>query len=153
MENWVPCTGDFDTDVAGGRALAQRIRRLSAGKTRERGLVIVNADPYLYRLVLAPVIFVAVLLDGIRQAYRNRFEAGKIRSRRGVRGRVHPRPIRHDLKVPRPGEPTRAGRPRRVHPLSFDQMHMFAANYLSDLPKASKLWNNALMRQARRFSI
>jgi hypothetical protein len=33
-------------------------------------------------------------------------------------------------------------------PLTFDQMHMFIANYLWDLPKASKLWNNVLVRQA-----
>jgi ribose transport system permease protein len=48
-------------------------------QTVESGLVIVNADPYLYPLVLAGVIFVAVLLDGIRQAYRRRIEARKIR--------------------------------------------------------------------------
>jgi ribose transport system permease protein len=48
-------------------------------QTVESGLVIVNADPYLYPLVLASVIFLAVLLDVIRQAYRNRLEARKIR--------------------------------------------------------------------------
>ena len=48
-------------------------------QTVESGLVIVNADPYLYPLVLAGVIFLAVLLDGIRQAYRRRVEARKIR--------------------------------------------------------------------------
>jgi len=35
-------------------------------QTVENGLVIVNADPYLYPLVLAVVIFVAVLLDSLR---------------------------------------------------------------------------------------
>jgi ribose transport system permease protein len=35
-------------------------------QTVENGLVIVNADPYLYPIILAGVIFLAVLLDGIR---------------------------------------------------------------------------------------
>ena len=39
-------------------------------QTVENGLVIVNADPYLYPLVIACVIFVAVLLDSARGARR-----------------------------------------------------------------------------------
>jgi ribose transport system permease protein len=35
-------------------------------QTVENGLVIVNADPYLYPIILAAVIFLAVLLDGVR---------------------------------------------------------------------------------------
>jgi ribose transport system permease protein len=35
-------------------------------QTVENGLVIVNADPYLYPLVMACVIFLAVLLDSAR---------------------------------------------------------------------------------------
>jgi ribose transport system permease protein len=48
-------------------------------QTVESGLVIVNADPYLYPLVLAGVIFIAVLLDGIRRAFQDRVEARRIR--------------------------------------------------------------------------
>jgi ribose transport system permease protein len=48
-------------------------------QTVESGLVIVNADPYLYPLVLAAVIFFAVLLDGIRRTVQNRLEKRKIR--------------------------------------------------------------------------
>ena len=36
-------------------------------QTVENGLVIVNADPYLYPLVMACVIFLAVLLDSARE--------------------------------------------------------------------------------------
>jgi ribose transport system permease protein len=39
-------------------------------QTVENGLVIINADPYLYPMVLATVIFVAVLLDSLRKAGR-----------------------------------------------------------------------------------
>jgi ribose transport system permease protein len=35
-------------------------------QTVENGLVIVNADPYLYPIILAGVIFLAVLLDSVR---------------------------------------------------------------------------------------
>lgn len=35
-------------------------------QTVENGLVIVNADPYLYQLILSAVIFLAVLLDSLR---------------------------------------------------------------------------------------
>jgi len=36
-------------------------------QTVESGLVIVNADPYLYPMVLALIILTAVLLDSVRQ--------------------------------------------------------------------------------------
>jgi len=39
-------------------------------QTVENGLVIVNADPYLYPMVLASVIFVAVLLDSLQARVR-----------------------------------------------------------------------------------
>ena len=41
-------------------------------QTVENGLVIVNADPYLYPMVLASVIFVAVLLDSLPARARRR---------------------------------------------------------------------------------
>ena len=37
----------------------------------ESGLVMVNADPYLYPMVMAAVIFAAVLLDSRRSASRS----------------------------------------------------------------------------------
>jgi ribose transport system permease protein len=48
-------------------------------QTVESGLVIVNADPYLYPLVMAVIIFAAVLLDGIRQRQLERLARRKIR--------------------------------------------------------------------------
>jgi ribose transport system permease protein len=33
----------------------------------ENGLVIVNADPYIYPMITASIIFLAVLLDSLRQ--------------------------------------------------------------------------------------
>ncbi|HYP12499.1 MAG TPA: ABC transporter permease [Bryobacteraceae bacterium] len=48
-------------------------------QTVESGLVMVNADPYVYPLVLAGTIFLAVLLDSIRQAWRVRSEKRRIR--------------------------------------------------------------------------
>jgi ribose transport system permease protein len=40
-------------------------------QTVENGLVIVNADPYLYPMILAGVIFLAVLLDSLRARGRH----------------------------------------------------------------------------------
>jgi ribose transport system permease protein len=48
-------------------------------QTVESGLVIANADPYSYPLVLAAVIFLAVLLDSARHALVKRLERRKIR--------------------------------------------------------------------------
>jgi ribose transport system permease protein len=45
----------------------------------ENGLVIVNADPYLYPLVTSAVIFVAVLTDGIRSGLLAKLSRRKIR--------------------------------------------------------------------------
>jgi ribose transport system permease protein len=39
-------------------------------QTVDNGLVIVNADPYLYPMIMATVIFVAVLLDSLRARSR-----------------------------------------------------------------------------------
>lgn len=38
-------------------------------QTVESGLVVLNADPYLYPMVMAAIIFVAVLLDSVRMRY------------------------------------------------------------------------------------
>lgn len=48
-------------------------------QTVESGLVIINADPYLYPMVLAGIIFLAVLLDGIRQRRIESLSRRKIR--------------------------------------------------------------------------
>jgi ribose transport system permease protein len=48
-------------------------------QTVESGLVIVNADPYLYPLILSSIIFLAVLLDGARHAHLERLGRRKIR--------------------------------------------------------------------------
>lgn len=48
-------------------------------QTVESGLVIVNADPYLYPLVMAAIIFAAVLLDGVRQRQMEKLGQRKIR--------------------------------------------------------------------------
>jgi ribose transport system permease protein len=45
----------------------------------ENGLVIVNADPYLYPLVTSAIIFVAVLTDSLRDALLARLRRRKIR--------------------------------------------------------------------------
>jgi ribose transport system permease protein len=51
--------GSFYPGVAIGALLLQSV---------ESGLVMANADPYLYPMVIAIIIFVAVLLDGVRNA-------------------------------------------------------------------------------------
>lgn len=48
-------------------------------QTVENGLVIVNADPYLYPMILSSIIFVAVLLDATRVRVLERL------TRRGIR--------------------------------------------------------------------
>lgn len=48
-------------------------------QTVESGLVIINADPYLYPMVLAGIIFLAVLLDGLRQRRIESLSRRKIR--------------------------------------------------------------------------
>jgi ribose transport system permease protein len=48
-------------------------------QTVESGLVIVNADPYLYPMVLAAIIFVAVLLDGVRHRQLERLTRRTVR--------------------------------------------------------------------------
>jgi ribose transport system permease protein len=49
-------------------------------QTVESGLVTVNADPYLYPIVMAAVIFVAVLLDSVRTRYAEHLGRRKIRA-------------------------------------------------------------------------
>jgi ribose transport system permease protein len=48
-------------------------------QTIENGLVIVNADPYLYPLVMSAIIFVAVLLDSLRNRQLRRSQRRIIR--------------------------------------------------------------------------
>lgn len=48
-------------------------------QTTENGLVMMNADPYLYPLVNALIIFVAAWVDGRRTAITERLERRKIR--------------------------------------------------------------------------
>ena len=49
-------------------------------QTVESGLVMLNADPYLYPLVMALIIFVAVLLDALRTRYVESLGRRKIRA-------------------------------------------------------------------------
>ena len=48
-------------------------------QTIENGLVIVNADPYLYPLVMSAIIFLAVLLDSLRHKQLRRSQLRTIR--------------------------------------------------------------------------
>lgn len=48
-------------------------------QTVETGLVMLNADPYLYPLVMAAIIFLAVLLDSLRTGYLQRLGRRTIR--------------------------------------------------------------------------
>ena len=48
-------------------------------QTVENGLVIINADPYLYPLILSGIIFAAVLLDTSRASLVERLSRRKIR--------------------------------------------------------------------------
>ena len=50
-------------------------------QTVENGLVVLNADPYLYPLVTSAVIFAAVLTDGLRARWTVRRERRRIRAR------------------------------------------------------------------------
>lgn len=45
----------------------------------ENGLVLLNADPYLYPLITSAIIFTAVLLDSVRNALLARLQRRKIR--------------------------------------------------------------------------
>jgi ribose transport system permease protein len=49
-------------------------------QTVENGLVIVNADPYLYPMILAGIIFLAVLLDTSRARLIQNLNRRKIRT-------------------------------------------------------------------------
>ena len=48
-------------------------------QTVENGLVMMNANPYLYPLVISVIIFVAVFIDCSRNAVLERLERRKIR--------------------------------------------------------------------------
>jgi ribose transport system permease protein len=48
-------------------------------QTVENGLVMINADPYVYPLVVSTIIFVAVLVDSLRTDMLERLERRKIR--------------------------------------------------------------------------
>ena len=48
-------------------------------QTVENGLVMTNADPYVYPLIVSAIIFIAVLVDSIRTGILERLEMRKIR--------------------------------------------------------------------------
>jgi ribose transport system permease protein len=48
-------------------------------QTVENGLVIVNADPYIYPMVVASIIFIAVLVDSLRTNFLDRIKRKTIR--------------------------------------------------------------------------
>jgi len=48
-------------------------------QTVENGLVILNADPYLYPMIVSAIIFLAVLLDTIRNQLVGRLTRRTIR--------------------------------------------------------------------------
>ncbi|MGE3292230.1 MAG: ABC transporter permease, partial [Geminicoccaceae bacterium] len=48
-------------------------------QTVEHGLVMTNADPYVYPLIVSAIIFIAVLVDSIRTGILERLEMRKIR--------------------------------------------------------------------------
>ncbi len=51
-------------------------------QTVENGLVMTNANPYVYPLVISAIIFVAVFVDGVRTAILERLERRQIRVER-----------------------------------------------------------------------
>ena len=77
----IAAAGLGGTSLFGGRGTVFPGAILGATliQTVESGLVIANADPYLYPLVLAAVIFVAVLLDSVRHVFMKRLGHRKIR--------------------------------------------------------------------------
>ncbi len=48
-------------------------------QTVENGLVMTNADPYVYPLIISAIIFIAVLVDSVRTGMLERLERRKIR--------------------------------------------------------------------------
>ena len=48
-------------------------------QTVENGLVMTNADPYVYPLIISVIIFIAVLVNSIRTGILDRLEMRKIR--------------------------------------------------------------------------
>jgi ribose transport system permease protein len=48
-------------------------------QTVETGLTMINADPYIYPLVVSTIIFVAVLVDSLRTEFLERLERRQIR--------------------------------------------------------------------------
>ncbi len=48
-------------------------------QTVENGLVMTNADPYLYPLVISVIIFIAVFVDSSRTTILERLERRQIR--------------------------------------------------------------------------
>jgi ribose transport system permease protein len=49
-------------------------------QTVETGLTMINADPYIYPLVVSAIIFVAVLVDSLRTEFLERLERRQIRA-------------------------------------------------------------------------
>jgi ribose transport system permease protein len=50
----------------------------------ENGLVLVNADPYIYPLVTGSIIFVAVFLDSVRHGQLRKLRRRRIRMEAAV---------------------------------------------------------------------
>jgi ribose transport system permease protein len=48
-------------------------------QTVENGLVMTNADPYVYPLIISAIIFIAVLVDSVRTGILERLERRTIR--------------------------------------------------------------------------
>ncbi|MDZ4801256.1 MAG: ABC transporter permease [Bryobacteraceae bacterium] len=57
-------------------------------QTVETGLVMLNADPYLYPMVMAGIILLAVLLDAIRTRLVDSLGRRSIRANRALQGKV-----------------------------------------------------------------
>jgi ribose transport system permease protein len=54
--------------------------------TVQSGLVMINANPYIYPLVVSIIIFLAVLVDSVRTRIIDRFERRTIRIEPAARG-------------------------------------------------------------------
>ncbi|HEY0793844.1 MAG TPA: ABC transporter permease [Chthoniobacterales bacterium] len=63
-------------------------------QTVNNGLVIINANPYIYPLVTAAIIFLAVLVDSLRERILKRLQARQIRVEEGGDARLASAPAR-----------------------------------------------------------
>ena len=68
------------TSLFGGRGgVAGTVFGAVLIQTVENGLVMTNADPYVYPLIVSVIIFIAVLVDSLRTDILERLERRKIR--------------------------------------------------------------------------